>query len=130
LASTYATSTEVRAALGLDNTALPDDAAQALLADAEDWIDSQLGARETDPLTGRKVIEEEVEPWQWAKLKRATLKVAARLHAEPSILSSPQWDVVKGPDFETSGRSGPTLGTEIASLLADTYLTVRSGRAR
>jgi hypothetical protein len=103
---------------------------EELLTEASDWIDAQLGAREVDPITGRKVIEDEVEPWQWAKLVRATHKVAQRIDAEPNILQSPQWDTIKGPDFETSGRTGSLFGNEVSDLLIDTYLIVRSGRAR
>jgi hypothetical protein len=103
-----------------------------LLEDASDWIDAQLGAREIDPATGRKVIEDEVEPWQWAKLTRATLKVAAKLYADPSLLTPQQFDTVKGPDFETTGPRGGSglFGSEVSSLLTDSYLPVLSGRAR
>jgi predicted transcriptional regulator len=126
----YANVTQLREALDLTDVELPDEAATELILSAEDWIDAQLGARETDPATGRKVIEEEVQPWQWTKLNRATVKVASRLHANPDVLQSQQWDTIKGPDFETSGRSGSLFGTEVSDLLIDAYLIVRSGRAR
>jgi hypothetical protein len=126
----YATPSELRDALGLTDAQLPDPEATDLILNAEDWIDGELGARTIDPATGRKVIEDEVEPWQWAKLTRATLKVAAKLHADPNHLQGSAWETVKGPDFETTGPRNAGFGSDVTALLTDSYLIVRSGRAR
>jgi hypothetical protein len=119
----YATASQLRELVGT----ITDEAADALIADACDWIDAELGARTIDPITGRKVIEAEVEPWQWTKLVRATLKVAARLHADSSLLTAIQFDTVKGPDFETSGRitaNADHFGRDVSALLDQSGLRV------
>lgn len=121
----YATAAELKALPGMND--LSDDQANALLEDACDWVDSQLGARKTDPATGRKVIEGEVLAWQWTKLKRATLKVATRLQQNPGILTAEQWETVKGPDFETTGRlsvAADIFGTDVSSILDQSGLRV------
>lgn len=122
----YLTATELRTYLGVDNTVLPDTQADELIEDASDWIDAELGARTIDPTTGRKVIEAEVEAWQWTKLVRATLKVAGRIYYEPTILQSQQWSTIKGPDFETSGRTANAelFGRDVSALLDQSGLRV------
>ena len=123
----YATPTELRTALGVNGTVLPDDRATVLLEDACDWVDQELGLREIDESTGRKVIEGEVEAWQFAKLKRATVKAAAKLYARPSMLSDQRFDRVKGPDFETQGprtSNADLFGSDVAGLLDQSGLRV------
>jgi hypothetical protein len=130
--SAYVSATELRTHLNVNSTVLPDPQANELAEDASDWVDAELGARTIDPVTGRKVIEDEVEAWQWAKLKRATLKVSAKLYSDPNLLTPQRFDTVKGPDFETTGPRGGSglFGSEVSALLTDSYLPVLSGRAR
>lgn len=111
----------VRSALGLDSSALDDVAAVALIEDAEDLVDRALGSRLIDPVTGRKVVEDAVEAWQWGKVARATVKVARLLHANPD-LALQEFEVVKGPDFEFRNRVGSLLGPQVDALLESTGL--------
>lgn len=107
-----------------------------MIEDAEDIVDSLLGAwpPDADASTGRKVIQTEVEPWQWNKLTRATTKVAARLYGDSGILDNAQWSSVSGPDFSLSGPLGGqavrVIGTQAAVLLDDSLLRRLKGRAR
>lgn len=130
----YASPDDLRDALGVDDTALPDSAAEDILEDASDWVDSRLGARPVDPVTGRKVTEVEVQPWQWAKVVRATVKVAGKLYREPDTFTRPVYDSVSGPDFSMSGRSTPLaaamFGSDVVQLIDQSRLAVTSGRAR
>mgnify|MGYP000113614146 CR=1 FL=1 len=131
--TTYATATDLRAALGLDAAELPDSVAEDLLEDASGRIDSMLGVRAVNPDNGRKVTESEVMPWQWDRIVRATIKVASILHSNPSILTEQTFTTIKGPDFETTGptRTGYSLfGDDVADLVNGSGLGVFSGRAR
>lgn len=91
------------------DSAIPDDMddadAVALIVAAEDAIDGMLGCRTVNTTTGRKVDEDddEVEAWQWAKLQRATLALAVRLHGDPDLLKGRQWERESGPEFTLSG---------------------------
>lgn len=130
----YATATELRTELDVTALILTDAAAEKLIADAEDLVDTMLGGWEPDTTTGRKITQTDVETWQWAKLKRATVKVAANLHRNPGVLSSAQWDEVKGPDFWFVGRIGGPLAAIatpiVLALLDDSGLRRLAGRAR
>lgn len=113
----YCTADQLRTELGVDDDTLTDTAASALIADACDVVDSELGAWEVDEFTGRKIVQEDVETWQWDLLSRATVKAAAILYARPTILTGQQYDRVKGPDFEFWGRQGSPFGTVVSMLL-------------
>lgn len=125
----YATAEALRDELELDSTALPDDAATKLLENAEDVVDRLLGAWPANTTTGRKITEADVEPWQFAKLARATVKLAAKLHATPDLIE-PGFSRVKGPDFEIEGPIGSRLGTEVLAPLEDSNLRRLAGRAQ
>ena len=112
---------------------LPDPKAEALLEAASDQIDRMLGARAINADTGRRVTESQVYPWQYAKIKSATIKIASTLYSNPEILTEQQFDRVKGPDFETQGplrRGSAIFGDEVIHLVAGSCLGVFSGRAR
>lgn len=125
----YTTPDAVRGELGLSMDDLPDDAAVALIRDAEDAIDARLGFRLVDPDTGRKVVQADVEPWQWDKLSAATVKLAALIHSDPTVVDGPQWQSVTGPDFATVGPLGPSVGRRVINLLNASGLRRMGGRA-
>ncbi len=99
----YATAVELQAELGVNSTTLPDESAKALIRSSEGEIDYLIGARPTDTTTGRKVNSGDVEAWQWAKVKRATLIIASDLYRNADALKAPEWQSVSGPDFSFSG---------------------------
>ena len=113
----YCTANELRTDLELSSSDLTDTAANRIIADACDLIDSELGARCIDETTGRKVVQDDVETWQWDKLNRATRALAVILQKNPQLASSTQYDRVKGPDFEYWGRQGSAFGLAIGALL-------------
>jgi hypothetical protein len=130
---TYATAEELRDALGVDDETLTDDRAEDLLEDASNEIDRLLYARPIDPDTGRKVKEGTVQGWQWDRIVRATVKVAAQLYENPGMLTEQQFDRVKGPDFETQGplRKGVSIfGDDVLHLVSGSGLAIISGRGR
>lgn len=102
----YATADELRASLNVDTATLGDAKADELLELAEDAIDAVLAARPVDETTGRKVVEADVDPWRWAKLKRATLLAASRLYANPDAIDGDRYTSTSGPDFTFTGRVG------------------------
>lgn len=131
LTVTYASVQALRDELGVSDDRLSDQDAKRVLLDAEDVIDQLLGAATSDPdPSGRKVRITDVEAWQWAKLSRATVKVAALLHANPGLLDGQQWTSVSGPDFSFSGPRGAKVGTLVIGLLNDSGLRNLTGRAR
>jgi len=93
----------MQAEVGVSSTTLPDEAAKALVRAAEGEVDYLIGARPIDTTTGRKVNIGDVEVWQWGKLKRATLILAADLYASPDAFQPSKWDRVEGPDFRFIG---------------------------
>lgn len=131
----YCTSDELRAELNLDDEVLDDAEATRVIQDAEDIIDRFLGGWSLDGQeeTGRKVLQIDVEPWQWAKLTRAAVKLAARFYTEPSVLEQ-FYQETKGPDFSVSGPKGGTLvrmlGVRVLALLDDSGLRRLAGHAR
>lgn len=131
----YTNPTALRAELGLEVAELPDEEAWPLIVDAEDLIDEELGARLVDQTTGRKVVQDQVQAWQWDKLGRATAKLAAALRASPELAVGQRWQRVRGPDFETEGPLGPTHGPTVGAILSQTGLrrlttSMARGRAR
>lgn len=113
----YVTAIELRDHLSVSDLILTDEAALVIIEDAEDSIDEALGARPVDLTTGRRVVEADVEAWQWAKLQRATLKIAARYYSQPVDPTGGRWTRMKGPDFEVEGPLGSTLGTDVEAIL-------------
>ncbi|MBN8867509.1 MAG: hypothetical protein J0H98_08140 [Solirubrobacterales bacterium] len=125
----YVTRAELQNAIdGLSDTDADD-----LAVDASNAIDLMLGARPVSE-DGWKVTETDVAPWQWEKLKTATIRVAKRLHAKPDLFTAQQYETVKGPDFEMTGPKAiglvGRLGADIWGLVANSGLGVYSGRAR
>ncbi len=105
---------------------LTDDEAEALIVRAEDIADELLGAWPVDDLTGRKIILNDIEAWQWARLGRFVTRLAARLHLSPEAVDAGQWTSVRGPDFAFSGpRAGgweQRIGAELLLILNGTGL--------
>jgi hypothetical protein len=126
----YTTIAALRTELDVDSTVLPDDRALSLIEDAEDAIDSLLGGATSDPdPSGRKVDAADVDDWQFAKLGRATLKLAAAGYRQPDLLAGRQWQSVSGPDFSFSGPIGTQVSGQVLTLLNDSGLRRLSGRA-
>lgn len=131
----YCTADQLRTELGVSSTVLPDAAATVLIQSAEDLIDRLLGAGMywPDETTGRKIRQADVEAWQWAKLTRATVLLAARLYTQPDLLADTGADRVKGPDFEISGQrggaTGRLFGTTVLAVLDDSGLRQLAARA-
>lgn len=102
----------------------------ATIENAEDVIDDLLGRPTSDPATtGRKVVQTDVEAWQWAKLKRATIKLAAALWANPNLVGGRRWRSESGPDFSFSGPQGSQVGGQVLALLTASGLRHLAGRA-
>lgn len=126
----YCTIAELRDHLNVTEDTLGDAAALVVIEDAEDVIDSMLGARNVDDVTGRKVVEADVDAWRFTKLTRATLKVAAILYAQPGVLTRQQWQKQSGPDFTMEGPSGDLFGSDVGAVLDQSglrRLTTRVG---
>lgn len=109
---------------------VPDDTAaadiQRAIDQAEDQIDDWLGARPRDPATGRLVVEQHVEAWQWSKLKRATVRLAAKLVLNPDLFTPAAYDEIAGPDFR---KKGPRSAVAAAGL-SDVSLPLNSSGLR
>lgn len=103
----YATVAQLRAEPEVPDVAPPDDATlEALIEQASEQIDEWLGPRgmiTTGDAAGRLVDQDVVAAWQWTKLQRAVVRLAARLFATPDILTGSQWQSISGPDFSKSG---------------------------
>jgi hypothetical protein len=131
----YCTAAALRTELALNEAALPDAAATSKIQDAEDVIDRMLGGWFWGPneQTGRKVTQGDVMPWQWAKLTRATVKLAARLYNDPSRLEQ-IYEITRGPDFSAQGLKGGALvhiiGVQVLALIDDSGLRRIAGHAR
>lgn len=125
--------TEAALEAELNGVDMPTATAVGLIQDAEDLIDRALGGWPPDETTGRKIAQGDVEAWQWAKLSRATVKLAARLYRNPGLLSSPAYRSVSGPDFSFSGPQGggaaQIFGVQVLALLDDSCLRRIAGRA-
>lgn len=135
LSALYCTPSDVRDELDATFATLSDTTAFRLIVSSCDLIDRILGAGWwADETSGRKVAEDDVEPWQWAKLRRATTLLAVRLHNDPTLTTSLGATTVKGPDFEITGPHGGAaarlFGTEVLAILDDSGLRQLAGRAR
>lgn len=120
----YTDAAALRTELGVDPAVLPDAQAVATIEIAEDLIDVELGMRDIDPDTGRKVVEADVQPWQWIKLGRATVKLAARIFRDPN-LAGIEYDTMAG-EVTVSHRIGPRFGEDVAAALSQSGLRVVS----
>ena len=125
----YATATELRSELDVNDTTLPDAAAEALILEAEDFTDSLLGGWPIDETTGRKIEQTDVEAWQWSKLKRAVLLLAVELYSTPTLLQRPRYRREKGPDFEFEDPLGGGVLSRYVAVLNDSGLRRPGGRA-
>ena len=125
----YTTADNLRTELGIDEATLGDTAATNIIMDAEDLIDHLLGFWPVDETTGRKIVEDDVETWQWDKLGRATVKLAAKLYSDSSVLEGRTWDSVSGPDFSFSGAIGSEVNSQVTMILDGTGLRRLMGRA-
>lgn len=129
MSTVYATASELRTALAVNISALPDAAAETLILEAEDFTDSLLGGWPIEETTGRKIDESDVEAWQWSKLKRAVLLLAGELYATPTLLQRPRYRREKGPDFEFEDPLGGGILTRYMAVLNDSGLRRLGGRA-
>ena len=125
----YATASELRTELGVNNTVLPDAAAEKLILEAEGFTDGLLGGWPIDETTGRKIEQSDVEAWQWAKLKRAVLLLAVELYASPDVLRRARYRREKGPDFEFEDPLGGGVLSRYMAVLNDSGLRMLGGRA-
>ena len=125
----YITAAALRTALGVNSTTLPDATADALIVQAEDWIDSMLGAWYPDETTGRKILQADVLAWQWGKLTRAAALVAAALYNAPTLLTTAQYRKQAGPDFSVEDPLGGGALAPAITLLNASGLRRLTGRA-
>ena len=101
-----------------------------MILEAEDFTDGLLGGWPIDETTGRKIVEADVEAWQWSKLNRAVLLLAAELYASPDVLRRARYRREKGPDFEFEDPLGGGVLSRYLTVLDDSGLRRLSGRAR
>ncbi len=115
----YATADDLRDALGIDEDAMSDAAAESLIQDAEDAVDAMLGGRVVDTATGRRVVEAQVLSWQWERITRATIKIAQAIYGNPALTASgPRYRREKGPDFEMEDPLGGSVwGSTVDTLI-------------
>ena len=125
----YATAAELRSELDVDDTTLPDVQADAILLEAEDFTDSLLGGWPIDETSGRKIVEAQVDAWQWEKLQRAVLLLAVELYRTPTLLQRPRFRREKGPDFEFEDPLGGGILSRYMAVLNDSGLRRSAGRA-
>lgn len=125
----YTTAALVRTELGYTSQQLSDSAAEKVIEDAEDAVDALMGGWVPDADTGRKIIQGDVEAWQWSKLRKATTILAARLVTDPDLTGGQQWRRVKGPDFEFEGPLTGRFPTRVIDLLSDSSLRKLTGQA-
>lgn len=126
----YTSPTALRLELSVDDDVLSDSQAYKLIESAEDAIDELIGAGVPDATTGRKIVQADVESWQWIKLMRATTKLAAALYQQPDLLKRARWDREKGPDFEVEGPRGSIVAADVMLPLNQSSLRRLSGHAR
>jgi len=125
----YTTATALRTELGVDNTTLPDADALKIIQNAEDLVDELLGGWPIDRTTLRKVVQANVEAWQWTLLGRSTVKLAAQLYRDPELARRREWTNIKGPDFQVSGPAGGGIFTDVLAPLNQSGLRNLTGRA-
>lgn len=126
----YTSANALRTELGgLTSGQLSDAAATLLIQQAEDRIDGLLGGWPVDETTLRKIVEDEVESWQWSLLGRATVGLAALLYGTPNLLTQPRYRREKGPDFEVEDPLGGVIPDTVLGPLNGSGLRRLAGRA-
>lgn len=126
----YTTADDLRAELGVAEEVLADPAAVKIIEDAEDLIDALLGSHPLDLDTGRKIVEADVEPARFAKLSRATYKLAALIYQNPGLATDARWRREKGPEFEVEDPIGGAIATAVILPLNQSGLRILTGHAR
>lgn len=126
----YTTAADLQTALGVTSEVLSDAQATVFIEDAEDVIDELLGGYPIDETTGRKIVEANVDAHRFAKLKRATTKLAALLYQNPDLVSNRQWMREKGPDFEFEGPLSGVIAKTVLIPLNQSGLRRVLGHAR
>jgi len=125
----YCTEDELRSELGVTEAVLSDDDAAKLIEETEDLVDDLLGGWPPDTTTGRKIIEADVETWQWAKLNRATYLLAADVYRTPERYRGQAYKSVSGPDFSFSGPLSGQVPRAILAVLDASGLRRLTGLA-
>ena len=126
----YTTAADLRIELGgLTVGQLSNADATLLIQQAEDRIDGLLGGWPVDETTLRKIVEADVESWQWSLLGRATVVLAALLYGTPNLLTQPRYRREKGPDFEVEDPLGGVIPDTVIGPLNGSGLRVLAGRA-
>jgi hypothetical protein len=127
----YVTTDQLRAEPEVPVGDPPSDAdLEAIIARAEDQIDAWLPGLPIDEATGRAIVETNVAAWQWARLQRATVRLAAHLYADPDILEPTRYDEISGPDFSKKGPR-PATGRipDVTGPLTASALRLTGARA-
>jgi hypothetical protein len=124
----YCTKDEVRTELAVDSSVLSDAAALKLILQTEDLVDDLLGGWPPDITTGRKILQANVDAWQWAKLNRATYLLAADVYANPARYTGQAFRSVSGPDFSFSGPLQGQVPRPILAVLDASGLRRLVGR--
>lgn len=128
LAGHYTSPEALRTTLNVTEVVLSDAAATELILQSEDLIDEMLGAWPIDDTSGRKIVEDDVEAWQFAKLQRATNLLAAAIYRDPDMATRAQFKSQSGPDFSFSGRIGGEVSTVVLLPLNQSGLRRLGGR--
>lgn len=129
LTVSYSTVQLLRDELLVDDDQLTDQEAKRLILNTEDLVDDLLGGWQPDETTGRKIVQADVDAWQWTKLQRATTLLAAEIYRNPEALTGRSWRSVSGPDFSFSGPLRGTIPRHIIAVLNDSGLRRLAGRA-
>jgi hypothetical protein len=125
--TSYAQPGDLRAKVGMSAEALPDTEAAQFISEAEDLIDERLGVRPVDPDSGRKVVPAEEDEWRIAKLRDATLEVAAVIFRDPDVAARQRARFTSG-DVSVSGPYGAAFGERADALLNQSGLRVNRAR--
>jgi hypothetical protein len=123
----YTDADAVRTELGVDDVVLDDAAALQLIVKSETFVDEMLGVIPVDVDTGRKIVEDDVEGWQWAKLGEATVQMAVFLFRNPAWSLEQRYDSV-GNEVSGSGPLGSPLPL-VSAILNQSGLRRLTGRA-
>lgn len=128
LAGHYTSPEALRTMLDVTEVVLSDAQATELILRAEDLVDELLGAWPVDETSGRKIVEDDVDAWQFAKLQRATTLLAAAIYQNPDLGSQSVYKSQSGPDFSFSGHVGGEITTNVITPLNQSGLRRLGGR--